>query len=38
VTVRRYDWYLVLLISLAALHFVSGFILGRRSSDGSSDG
>ncbi|MFI5392318.1 MAG: hypothetical protein ACHQY1_01155 [Myxococcota bacterium] len=38
VTVRRYDWYLVLLISLAALQFVSGFILGRRTSDGSSDG
>ena len=33
VTVRRYDWYLLLLISLAALQFVSGFILGRRTSD-----
>jgi hypothetical protein len=34
VTVRRYDWYLLLLISLAALQFVSAFILGRRTSDG----
>jgi hypothetical protein len=34
VTVRHYDWYLLILLSLAALQFVSGFMLSRRTSDG----
>ena len=34
VFLRDYDWYLLVLLALAALQFVSGFILGRRTSRG----
>ena len=30
--VQDFDWYLLVLLGLAALQFVSGFILGRRAS------
>ncbi len=30
---RRFNWYLVVLVGLAALQVVSGFVLGRRSPD-----
>lgn len=34
VAVRRYDWYLLVLLSLGAMQFVTGFLLSRRTSDG----
>ena len=30
--VRRYDWFVMVFLGLAALQFLGGFFLGRRSS------